>query len=281
MTPTQKALAMADKWLQEYVDHTGMLRRPGSKLIEPGFVSSFRPYAADAEQPLWDDKTIKEIITDPGRRDMNEVLPPEKYVTDQHSTSACNGHAAAQAFTASRVLRGIKDDFVGSGAYVYSLINGGSDNGSNLEDGMRELMDKGVPDQKLVPYNMIYPRLQPKSARDAAALHKGVAAFRARTKQGLFSGLAAGYVGVCAVMAGRNFDNFNDGVAGLVPGRGNHACCLLDIRWRNGRFEMLLSNSWSIRWGFRGRVWILWDHLAQTFPYHVHYLLPASKEVIK
>ena len=270
---------MADKWLQEFVDHTGMLRRPGSKLIEPGFVSSFRPYAADPEQPLWDDRTIKEVITDPGRRDMMEVLPPEKYVTQQHSTSACNGHAAAQAATAARVLKGMKDDFVGSGAYVYSLINGGSDNGSNLEDGMRVIQENGVPDQRLVPYNMIYPRMQPKTAKVEAAEHRGLTAFRAKTKQGWLSGLAAGYVGICAVMAGRAFSQLDkDGVAGLVPSRGNHACAVIDLRWRKNRFEMLLSNSWGTQWGMDGRCWITWDHLAQTFPYHVHYLIPSMQE---
>lgn len=269
---------MADKWLAEFVDSQGNLRRPGSKLIEPGFVSSFSPYAGNPEQPLWDEETIKEVITDPGRRDMMEVLPPEKYVTQQNSTSACNGHAAAQAATAARVLKGMKDDFVGSGAYIYSLINGGSDNGSHLEAGMKVVQSHGVPDQRLVPYNMIYPNMQPKSAKTEALKHKGLSAFRAKTKLGLFSGLAAGYVGICAVMAGRAFSVVTDGVAGLTVGSGNHACCLLDIRWRKRRFEMLLSNSWGINWGMDGRCWITWDHLAQTFPYHVHYLIPSTQE---
>lgn len=263
----------------QYTDHTGVVRNLGSLPVPEGFVSSFPPYEGQPEQPLFSEEEIKQIVTAPDRVDREVLIPFDKYGSNQWSTSACNGHAGAGVVTDIRVMSGKDDGWVGSGAYVYSKINGGRDQGSNLEDGMLQISNGGVCSAVTVPYDKIFPRMYPKSADEEAAKHKGLKAYRAKTLQGWESGLAAGHMGVCAVMAGSNFDRFTDGVAGVVPGTGNHACRIQDIRWRNGEFQYLLCNSWGSKWGRKGKIWITRAHIRQTFDRHVFYLLPSVQDL--
>lgn len=263
----------------QYTDHTGVVRNLGSLPIPEGFVSSFPPYGSEPEQPFFSEDEIKQIITAPDRVDREVLIPFDKYGTQQWSTSACNGHAGAGGVTSIRVMSGKDDGFVGSGAFLYSKINGGRDAGSNLEDGMRQLTTGGVCSQETVPYDKIFPSMYPKSADEEAADHKLIAAYRAKTIQGWESGLAAGHMGVCAVMAGKNFDKFTDGVAGVVNGPANHAVLCEDIRWRNGEFQYLMRNSWGINWGRKGRIWITRAHIRQTIGSHCFYLIPSTQDV--
>ena len=264
----------------QYTDHTGVVRNLGSWTIPEGFVSSYAPYGDAPDQPLFSEEEIKRIVTDPSRVDRQLLIPFEKYGSDQSSTSACNGHAAAGAYSDVRVLAGKDDGWRGSGAYVYSLINQNRDQGSNLEDGMNVLGERGVCSVTTVPNDRIFIRMYSSSEANAEAeKHKALKAYRAKTIQGFESGLAAGHIGVCAVMAGRNFDNFTDGVAGVVSGMGNHSVRIIDIRWRNGELQYLLRNSWSIRWGLKGDIWITRKHLIQCWNYHVAYLVPATQDL--
>lgn len=265
--------------MNQYTDHTGVVRNLGSLTVPQNFVSSFPPYEGQPEAPLFSTEEIKQIVTAPDRINRQVLIPFETYGSNQFSTSACNGHAGAGAVTDIRVMNGKDDGWKGSGAYVYSKINGGRDAGSNLEDGMIQISEGGVCSDATVPYDKIFPRMYPKSADEEAANHKGLKAYRAKTIQGWESGLAAGYIGVCAVMAGSNFDNFTDGVAGVVRGQGNHATRCLDIRWRNGMLQYLMRNSWGIRWGLRGDIWITRKHIEQTFTSHVFYLLPSTQDL--
>jgi hypothetical protein len=162
--------------IEEFKGPDGVIRRPGSLILPEGFVSSFPPYTGDAETPVWEDKDINRVISDPNRRDIIKVAPFEVYGTDQRDTSACNGWATANGATIRRVLMGINDGWVGSGAYVYSKINGGRDNGSLLEDGLVAIGKYGVASRSTVPYNKIYPSQYPKTADEEAKKNKAIAA---------------------------------------------------------------------------------------------------------
>ncbi len=257
--------------MTEFIDGQGQKRRPGSLIMPSGMVSSFPPFTGENEMPLWTDAEIKSIISDPNRRDMAKLFPFDKYGTNQHDNSGCNGFAAAGGVTRTRKLRGIDDGWVGSGAWVYSLINGHRDGGSILEDGMKVIQSVGVCSQDVVPWDLIYPE-------EEAAKHKGLKAYRAVTKQGWMTGLAAGFVGIAAITVGPKFDVINGGVAGVQSGMGNHAVLIEDIAWRNGEFQFLMCNSWGIKYGDKGRVYLTWNHFAQTFASHVFYLIPSSQE---
>jgi hypothetical protein len=264
--------------MSDYTDISGILRRPGSLIMPQGTVSSFPPTASDPDFPMWDDATIKRVISDPNRRDMVKLFPFAQYGTNQHSTSACNGFAGASAVTRVRKLRGIDDGFVGSGSFVYSSINRGQDNGSVLEDGMKAIQEHGVCDQKLNPYDRIFAKQVTPDARADALKHKGLSAYRATSREAWNSGLAAGFVGVAAVMCGPRFDKITNLTAGVQQGPGNHAMCVESVEWRNGEYQYLSVQSWGNGYGSNGRVYLTWNHFRETFGSHTFYLLPTSVE---
>lgn len=263
---------------EQIIDAQGYARRPGSLVMPAGMVSSFPPYVGEGERPLWTDAEIKSVISDPNRRNMVDLFPFDRYGTNQRNKSSCNGFAAASAITRVRKLRGIDDGWVGSGAYIYAKINRGRDAGSVLEDGLNAIQTHGVCSQDLVPWDQIYTHQQPPNANAEAAKHTGLQAYRAETKQGWMSGLAAGYVGIAAVMVGPKFDVIKNGVAGVQDGMGNHAVLIEDVVWRNGEFQFVMCNSWGAGYADKGRVYLTWQHFAQPFGSHVFYLLPSSSE---
>jgi len=271
----------------EVIDASGKLRRQNVWLPPKNFVSAFRPYVGEPELPLFDDADLRKVLGDSNRRKIEEILDPTIWIQNQLEYSSCTGWATAIALSKSRWLRGIKDQLILSGSFVYSLINGGRDNGSALEDALRVVQDFGAPPASLVGPTMIFPRLQPKNARAEALKHKGLEAYRAVTKQGWDTGLACGFQGVAVVHAGRNFtrmSRINTGPscsvrAGVDSGNGNHCVNVSDIRIIDGTIHYLVDNSWSLSgFGERGRAWVTWDSFAQTFGVHQFFLIPSSQE---
>lgn len=255
-------------------DWTGEVIRPGSLVLPPGFVSAFPPYGNSPDQPLWEDKDIKRAITDPNRRVISKVLPFTKYGTNQGRYSSCNGWAAANGLTAIRRLTGIDDGWVGSGSFVYSKINGGYDNGSQLEDGLREISTKGTCSIKTVPYDRIFPNQYSSAADEEAARNVGLDCYRVKTKQAWRTALAAGWVGIAAIQCDQNVINFRGkGIMPVADGPGNHAVLITDLRSSQGTEVYNQDNSWGINWGNEGRAWLTWDHFAQTFNNHAFYII--------
>jgi hypothetical protein len=165
-----------------------------------------------------------------------------------------------------------------SGSFTYSRINRGQDNGSILEDGLRSIQENGECSVDLCKWDMIYPQMQPANAILEAAKHKGLACYRAMTRQGWRTGLAAGYMGIAAVMCGPKWDKITNGISGVQSGRGNHAVCIEDIRIVNGHEVYDLPNSWGHGFGEQGRTLVTWDHFEQTFGSHAFYLIPTTAE---
>lgn len=268
--------------LEEFKDElTGEIRRPGSLILPPGFVSDFPPYADSPETPMFDDKDITKMISFSERRDITKVLPFEKYGVNQGALSSCNGHAAANALTAMRRLTGIDDGWVGSGAYIYSLINGNRDSGSQLEDGLVAVGKYGAPSRTTVPYNYIFrSQYNTKIADAEAAKTKGLQAYRCKTKQAWRSAIAAGWMGIAAVHADSRVINFRGtGIMPLASGPGNHAVLISDMRIQKGTEVFQMTNSWGINWGNQGRTWLVWDHFSQTFNNHAFYVIPGIRVV--
>lgn len=271
----------------ELYDVSGQLRRPGTWVPPEGFVSSLPPYVGEPESPLWDDSDIKKALSASDRRRCEEIFDARYWIRNQGSYSSCNGYATAAALSRVRYLRGIQDNLILSGSFIYSLINGGRDQGSMLEDSLRVVQTHGAPPESLVGQSMIYPRLQPSNAKQEALKHLGFVAYRTDTKQAWRTALAAGYIGVAVVQAGRNFNKMsplNTGTScavrgGVDRGSGNHAICISDMRIIGGEEYYLNDNSWSTSgYGSLGRAWLPWDSFEECWKYHDFFVIASSQE---
>jgi len=282
-------VSVSDGDVFEIVDASGQLRRHNVWAPPKNFVSAFRPYDGEPELPLYDESDLRKVLAHPRRRKIEEILDPRIWIQNQLQYSSCTGWGTAIALSKSRWLRGIKDQLILSGSFVYSLINGGRDNGSPLEDALRVIQQYGAPPASMVGPTMIFPRLQPKAARDEALKHKGLEAYRAVTKQGWDTGLACGFQGVAVVHAGRNFTRMSriststscSVRAGVDNGPGNHCVNISDIRYIGGELHYLLDNSWGLDgFGEMGRAWVTWDHFDMPFNQggHHFFLIPSSEE---
>jgi len=180
-------------------DATGETRRLGSLIQPEGFVSAYPSIESVGE--LWDDQQIRRVITASNRVPRRHIFGPS-WIQNQKSKGSCNGYALAGGLSKSRYLRGIQDKLLLSGAFPYSLMNGGRDNGSMLSDGLKIIETHGSCPESLVPWDAIYPNLQPANAKAEAAKHKGLVCYAAETMQGLRTGLAKGFIAVVAVHEG-------------------------------------------------------------------------------
>lgn len=269
--------------LPEIIDGSGQIRRKGSLIKPEGFVSTFATYKGT--QPVLEDSDIKRIITDPNRIP-SRVTFDKTWLIDQKSCGSCNGHAEANALARQRVRRGLAKILL-SGPYAYSLMNGGRDNGSALEDGLKMVSLKGICRADLLQWNMIYPSLFPKGVDydSEAAKHKGLIAYSligkspAETRQNLRSALACGFDCIVAVNADNKFLKVNStGVAGVDYGNGDHSVCIDDLRIVNGTEYFDMPNTWGGSYAIDGRAYLVWDHLSQTCLYHEFYAIGSTEE---
>lgn len=261
--------------LEPIIDIHGNERRNGSLLPPAGFVSAFNTF--ESEHPVWDDSDIRRVMMDSDRTP-GRVLFDKSWILNQGSHGSCNGHGGASGLAKARVKRGLPKVLL-SGPFLYSLINGGRDQGSNLEDGMHAIEEHGVCPASLVTTDMIYPRLQPVSAKTEALKHRGLQCFAVQTKQGFRTALAAGFPVIVAVQAGSNFQRLNSqGIGGVDRGSGNHATHCDDIVMVNGQECYDMSNSWGLQYGTEGRVYLTWDSFAEPFGNHVFFAIASTDE---
>jgi hypothetical protein len=212
-------------------------------------------------------------------RTPRRILFGRNFMQNQLSWGSCNGYAGAGALRKAGHLRGSTKIPHLSGAILYSLINGGRDNGSMLHDGLKRVPIDGVCPEELVPASQIYPHLQPPNAKAVAKLLRGLAAFPVGTRQGFRTALAMGFPVIVAVHAGRNFQRLSQsGIASADAGRGNHAIHADDIVFVNGQECYDNANSWGFGYGQEGRVYLTWDSYAQTFGTHTFYAIASTEE---
>lgn len=259
-----------------HVDQTGMLRRLGTLTPPKGFVSAF-PVFEDSVQTLSDADLLE--IARSGIADGRKRFD-SSFIKNQRSHGSCNGFAGAGALTRARVRRGLKRVDL-SGAYLYSLINGGSDNGSALEDGMKVMQSKGIASEALVGWDAIYPNRQNKPAADAEALrYQGFECYATRTLPGTFTAVALGFDIVVAVHVGSHFEDVDtEGVPGRANGPGNHAVGADGLTCVHGNQLALTNfNSWDVVYGQQGRMCLTQDHLAQPISNHTFYAIRSTED---
>lgn len=201
------------------------------------------------------------------------------WIKSQKSHGSCAGFAGASALSRARVRRGNERVDL-SGAYLYSLVNGGRDNGSVPEDGMRAMQAKGIATAETVGWDAIYPGRYDRAKADAeAARFKGFECYGIDTEIELFSALAAGFDCVVAVHADNGFMKLDsDGIAGGGNGPGNHAV-LCDGLWWDGELVGDGANSWDLSYGDKGRMGLTWArHFRPTASNFVYYAIRSTTD---
>lgn len=267
---------MTTQELEEFADIHGNLRRCGSLAPPAGFVSSFQTW--ESERPVWDDSDIRRALTDSNRTPRRKIFGT-RWMQNQRNHGSCNGYAGAGGLSKARWLRGITDGIILSGAFLYSLINGGRDQGSMLEDGLNRITVDGLPPEDLVPWNQIYPNQQPREAREIAKKRRGLIAYACQTKQGFRTAMAAGYPCIVAVHAGSRWQRQNaQGISGVDNGRGNHAVHCDDAAIIGGQEVYDLCNSWGTGFCDDGRTYVTWDSFEQTFGIHTFYAIASTED---
>jgi hypothetical protein len=263
--------------ITQIIDDYGVPRELGTIPQLPGFTSAM-PVYADSGKPMF---TLDQLRTMAVERDtLGSTKFDASFIKDQRSHGSCNGFAAAYALTKARIRRGLPRVDL-SGAFAYSLMNGGRDNGSLLEDGMQAIMEHGIAPESLVKWDMIYPRQQPANAKAEALRYRAFECYAAPTELELFSGLAAGFDAVFAVDVNDSFMRLDrDGVAGGGRGVGNHAVS-------GDGYGVLPSgelfadgvNSWNTSYGAQGRMRLTYArHFANTTKYHMIYLVRSATD---
>lgn len=256
-----------------HVDCTGELRRLGCLLPPDGFVSAF-PVFEDAV-PQLSEADILEIARSgvmDGRKRFDK-----SFVKNQRSHGSCNGFAGAMALTRARIRRGLPRVDL-SGAYMYSLINGGQDRGSALDDGMK-VLERGVCTEETVGWDSVFRTQYDTAKADAEAKRfRGFECYQTRTRLGVFTAAALGFDLVIAVHVGRNFDQLDsEGRHGVDRGPGNHAVLADGITCVGGNKPALTdTNSWATTWGHEGRMLSTWEALEETTRYHAFYAIRST-----
>jgi hypothetical protein len=249
--------------------HTGLLLPPA------GFVSAFPAYLSSGPMLPMDD--IRARAASGAYRGSTKF--DRSWIKNQRNKSSCNGFAEAAALSRARVRRGLlRVDL--SGAYAYSLINRGRDNGSMLEDGMRAAGERGIAPEALVPWDAIYPHLYPAAAHEEAKRYKAFECYAVRSEVELFSALASGFDCVVAVHADNGFMRLDgDGVAGGGRGPGNHAVAADGLYMVGSELVADGVNSWGTEYGADGRMGMTWArHFRTTTGNHVFYAVRSTTD---
>lgn len=241
-------------------------------LVPPEKPHSFRAY--EQNQPMLSLSEIKKILADPNRTPARKRFASSMWIRSQGGRGSCNGYAGAWALARTRVMSGLPFQPL-SGEYLYSQINGGRDQGSMLDDGMKSLMESGVALESLVKHESYLWSQMSEEARKSAKRFRAIECYTANTELGLASGLALGFVGVVAVHASNSWMRLDvDGISDPSRGPGNHAVCCQDVAWIAGTLCFDIANSWGLSFGQQGCTYNTWkDHLATPNQYHAFYLI--------
>lgn len=210
-------VAVCDQTGLDFIVTDGHKRLLASK--PSGKFSTLFPGYAASGNPMFDIKDWREV----NRRPM---FGPD-WILDQNGFGSCVANGWTGALERSIYLKtGIITRL--SPGFLYSLVNGGSDNGAVISDGGPALQNTGTCLFTTVGQKPIYTRQMPAAAKTEAQRFRVAQVFHCASWAEVCSAVQAGYVPVYGYMVGNNFMHIDaNGVAGHDRGPGNH-CVLPD-----------------------------------------------------
>lgn len=175
-------------------------------------------------------------------------------IKDQGRFGACNGHAAATSLEIARYIAGERHVDL-SAWMIYADLCQGWDRGSNIQDALTLLRDKGTCTDNLVPHGTIDPRLLPPAARVDRANFKIEIGYEINS-----------FREMCCAVQDRQVLNHSVPVNGNYntldkydrpqnhAGAHNHAICSGVYMKKLPTNEWVIGSpgSWSTRWGKNG-----------------------------
>jgi hypothetical protein len=198
-----------------------------------------------------------------------ELFYSLNWFPDQIDTSGCTGFSSAMVASKVRVLAGQQPVKL-SGAYLYSLINGGSDNGSNIGDALNSIESHGVCSEASCDVHrqrsFIY-RKNTKQFDAEAGRFRGIKSYRVHTAEQAVATIQRGGILEYAIRAGRgtNFGRLDgEGVCAFTPGGSNHAVHADGFKKTNSHGWCFDSQTWTKDFADKSR-W-LWpiEYLLRT-----------------
>lgn len=186
-------------------------------------------------------------------------------VKDQDGKGACNGHAAVTSLEGARYLAGLTPVEL-SPWFVYAILCGGWDSGSNIGDALKLLSTKGTCPFGDVPYATINPNALTKSNYEEALNYRIEIGSPATTFAELMSLTQRFTLFNFSIRVGNGFNNLDsEGCPPFASGAGNHAITggLGAKRMKNGRWKIKWQNSWTTKWGMDGYAWFHETHISR------------------
>lgn len=230
------------------IDDGGVVRLLGN--VEGPLKFAWTVYGDVPRAPMVPRARWRDVIAAGGNDLDHPHLPP---VADQSSIGMCNCSATCSAIEGTRLPRGLPYVQLSGGDLYKRIAVGGQDNGSLLEDGIREAMANGVASVGVVPY-LDWRKSHPAAGADRKRF-RVLEAFLCPTFDHCMSAVLMGFKLVSGV---RWWTNFTVDSEGWLPARGagnygGHAIMGYKGVERGGVFGIAHQNSWTSRWGVGGR----------------------------
>lgn len=206
-------------------------------------------FGATPNVPMIDRSKWKEV-------DLSVFLPPVK---DQDGIGACNAFATIECTEAARKMAGLKYMKLSPG-YLYGNINGGSDNGSMLEDALAWMTENGTCESTIIgDLDWRKGRQKPATAVTNAKSYRILESYLCPNFDAMASAIQQGFFVDEGLLW---YNNFTPDSQGWLPsagrgGAGGHALCGYGLAKRtlsNGTVQwgIMTRNSWGPSWGIKG-----------------------------
>ena len=232
--------------IEEIVDHLGHVRRMGhieltsEHLMMRASRQSFQSYLESNGSGLIPRDKWKPVNR---RKELDT-----KFIVDQKSCSGCSGWSANHLLMRLRVMRGMTFQRL-SGAFTYSQINGGHDNGSVIVQAGKSLEDDGTCLESQFNFPHIFDKDVTEEMRETAQRFRLLNMLTCDTFDEAGTAIQMGFLVQFPLQVGSNFEKFTNGFIGVAKGYGNHSVGTDGMDFINNKWGLDMPNTWGPNWG--------------------------------